>query len=352
MFIGWLQTLMLSGLIAMGLCYLVLITKPLHIRVTGDLGGSGAQKLHVDLVPRVGGVAVVFAMVASVLMGEFSQEIFTLFVALLPCFLFGLAEDLTKKVSPLMRYIATAISALIFCVTFDVTIHGVGVYGLDWLFSYSIPSLIFTVFAVGSVAHAFNLIDGQNGLCSGSTIIAMLALAAVADANSLVDQKYLALLCAAANAGFLMFNYPYGKIFLGDAGAYINGALTGVLVVWIIHLAPSISPWFAVSVLIYPVWETLFSIWRRKRSGKALSEPDNEHLHSLIFRGSQRRTITLMSMSSAPKLWFAYTVTCVLAVQFYSSTPIQVANIIGFILVYQVGYRKAKKNLNHVSMEA
>lgn len=346
MVLGLLQTLLLCGLVSITLCYLVLVTKPAHIAITGDMGGSGAQKLHTSVVPRVGGVAVVGAMAAGAVFGRVSSDVLMLCYALLPCFVFGLAEDLTKKISPFVRYIATSVSALIFCLTFDVYIRSVGVYGVDWLFGVPAIAVLFTVFAVGSIAHAFNLIDGQNGLCSGSTIIAMLALAAVAEANSLDDQMSLALLCAIANAGFLMFNYPYGKIFLGDAGAYINGALTGILAVWIVHLAPNISPWFAVSVLIYPVWETLFSIWRRKRSGKALSEPDNEHLHSLIFRGYQRRTVTLMTRSSAPKLWLAYAVVCSVAVLFNSNTAIQVVNILVFILIYQIGYRQARKKLN------
>ncbi|MGH8522317.1 MAG: hypothetical protein ACREU9_13060 [Gammaproteobacteria bacterium] len=76
------------------------------------------------------------------------------------------------------------------------------------------------------------------------------------------------------NVGFLLRNYPRGKVFLGDAGAYFIGFMYAQLSIQLVARNAGISPWFVVALAAYPIVETLFSIYRRKIV-RALSFYDN-----------------------------------------------------------------------------
>lgn len=326
------------------LCLLVIKTKDRHIHLTGDTGRGGPQKLHTDVVPRVGGVAVIIGILVggALLSTQESSGMWKVALVLMPCFMAGLLEDITKRVTPAQRYIATAISAGLFCWVCNVWITSVGLPWVDLLFEYTVFAVLFTVFAIGSIAHAFNLIDGQNGLCSGTSIIACLCISTVSYDVGAYNTMWLSGLCAAANIGFLVYNYPFGRIFLGDAGAYVNGALIGILLVWLTSTHDSVSPWFALAVLIYPVWETFFSMARRMHSGQSISEPDSEHLHSLMFKNA-RRTESFLSKSSAPKIWVGYAISCWLSLAFYKSTGAQMLICLCFIILYLFAYSAVKR---------
>jgi UDP-GlcNAc:undecaprenyl-phosphate GlcNAc-1-phosphate transferase len=82
---------------------------------------------------------------------------------------------------------------------------------------------------------------------------------------------------------FLIINYPYGKIFLGDLGAYSLGLIISMLTIVLFGRHPEISPWGAVLILIYPFTEIVFSLSRRILNGVSIYRPDTSHLHLKIF---------------------------------------------------------------------
>jgi UDP-N-acetylmuramyl pentapeptide phosphotransferase/UDP-N-acetylglucosamine-1-phosphate transferase len=93
------------------------------------------------------------------------------------------------------------------------------------------------------------------------------------------------LIVLGAIGGFFIWNYPRGLIFLGDGGAYLIGFLIACLSIMLVQRNPNVSPWFALLVNAYPIFETLFTIWRRKvHQGKNPGLPDGAHFHSLIYR--------------------------------------------------------------------
>ena len=110
------------------------------------------------------------------------------------------------------------------------------------------------------------------------------------------DSTVLAASCvlAASIAGFLTLNYPRGRIFLGDGGAYLVGFFLAELSVLLVHRNSEVSPWFPLFLLAYPIWETLFSMYRRKNRGRSTNEADCLHLHTLVYhrivKGHGRRS--------------------------------------------------------------
>jgi UDP-N-acetylmuramyl pentapeptide phosphotransferase/UDP-N-acetylglucosamine-1-phosphate transferase len=317
-------------------------------RVAGDFDLSGPQKFHARAVPRIGGLGIVLGVVAgcAVLAWRLPQTTVWagLFLACaLPTFGAGIAEDLTKSQSPRRRLFFTAVSAAMAVWLVQATIQRTDIPGLDWLVGFPLGALVVTIFVVAGVANAVNIIDGFNGLASMCVVIMLIGLAYVAFA---VDDRLIALLALAgigAVLGFFVWNFPAGLVFLGDGGAYFLGFYVAELAILLLHRNPGVSPMFPLLLCIYPVFETLFSIYRRKwLRGAPVGMPDGAHLHSLIYRRFMRwaagersaRELTRRNSMTSPYLWMLCSMSVVPAVLWYDSTAIQAAVIVLFGLSY------------------
>ena len=158
--------------------------------------------------------------------------------------------------------------------------------GVDWLLTFWLGSLGVSVLAVAGIANAVNIIDGLNGLASMCVILMLAALAYV---GFQVDDRLIATVALAgigAVLGFFLWNYPSGIIFLGDGGAYFLGFFVAELCILLLLRNPGeVSPQFPLLLCFYPVFETVFSIYRRTvLRSQPPSMPDGIHLHSLIYR--------------------------------------------------------------------
>ena len=271
-------------LISLLACVLTVLTKGWHGRYTLD-SFEGVQRAHTQATPRVGGVAVLLGIsCAAPLTDHATRELlYPTLLASSPAFMFGFAEDLTKRVGALQRLLATMASGVLGWYITGESLNSVGVPGLDQLLAWVAFSVIFTAFAVGGVANAVNLIDGYNGMASGFVVIALLAVGSVAAEVGDLALAQTAMLLAAGFLGLLIVNWPLGKLFLGDSGAYLGGFLVAWLCVLLTNRNESVSPFAALLVCVHPVIETIYSLWRRLRSGKHPGQPDTMHLHNMIF---------------------------------------------------------------------
>jgi UDP-N-acetylmuramyl pentapeptide phosphotransferase/UDP-N-acetylglucosamine-1-phosphate transferase len=313
---------------------------------------AGPQKFHSAPVPRIGGVAIVLGLLAagSVLWVRDWQAGATAGLLLLsatPTFIAGLAEDITKRVSPRRRLISTALAAALACVLLDAVITHTAIPGLDTLVAHPLGAFVVTLFVVTGVANAFNIIDGFNGLASMCAVMMLIGLAYVA--FTVGDQwiGLLALASVGAVLGFFIFNFPGGYIFLGDGGAYLLGFVVAELSILLLHRQPTVSPMFPLLLCIYPVFETLFSIYRRKwLRGQPVGAPDGVHLHSLIYRRFLRRATvdetvrdqTLRNSMTSPYLWMLCSLSVVPATLWYDNTAALAAIIVVFGLCYVALY--------------
>ena len=202
----------------------------------------------------------------------------------------GLAEDITKKVGVKARLLATIFSGLIACLLTGYSLGPVELPGIDQLLAYWPISLLVTAFAVGGIANAINIIDGVNGLASGTVMIILTGFAVLSWIAGDSVLLSICLVILGGIGGFFVLNFPLGKIFFGDAGAYTAGFLLAVLAVILPLRNPEISPVCGLLALGYPVIETMVSIHRRTvRQGTNPGQPDRLHLHSLVFRDLARR---------------------------------------------------------------
>lgn len=335
-------------------CWLILATQGIHGNHTQDTLTGGPQKFSPRPVPRVGGIALFLAvLVASATLARFGvlagEEILLLTIAGIPALMGGLLEDLTKRIPVYTRLVFAFVSAAIAFFLLDARIISVDLPYFDVLLATSVGSLLFTMFAVGGMAHAMNIIDGFNGLFGMCALVVLAALGTVA--YGVGDSMVLAGVSVVSGAvvGFLIFNFPQGRLFAGDGGAYFIGFLIAELTVLLIFRNSEVSPWFALAVLVYPVFETLFSMYRKRFvRGRSVGEPDGAHLHMLIYRrlvrwhpGSRSVEHRLARNSlTSPYLWILCALGAAGAVAFWDNTLLLQTGVVVFALVYIWLYRR------------
>jgi UDP-N-acetylmuramyl pentapeptide phosphotransferase/UDP-N-acetylglucosamine-1-phosphate transferase len=309
---------------------------------------SGPQKFHARAVPRVGGIGILVGLVVSLpVLAYDGPETGRLAMGLLACgipaFAAGLVEDFTKRVSPRNRLIATAVSAALAIAFLDSAISRTDIPGLDWLLSFTAVSVLVTVLAVAGIANSVNIIDGFNGLASMCVVIMLGALAYVAYQVGDPVVGAVALAGIGAVLGFFFWNFPAGLIFLGDGGAYFLGFFVAELSILLMVRNAEVSPLFPLLVCIYPVFETLFSIYRRKFiRAVPPSMPDGIHLHSLIYRrvlrwavGDQSaKAMTRRNSMTSPYLWALCMLSVVPASLFWNNSLLMGGFLVLFGLTY------------------
>jgi UDP-N-acetylmuramyl pentapeptide phosphotransferase/UDP-N-acetylglucosamine-1-phosphate transferase len=314
-------------------CLLIIRFQHLHKHVTGDTDLTGVQKFHTKAVPRIGGLPI-FIAIGCALIPRWTNDLNVasfatlLLVSALPCFLTGLLEDLTKKIGAKERLAATMVSAAIAGWFLDAWLTNVQIFGIDWILSIPIISMIFTCFCIAGVANSFNLIDGYHGLSSAVAVIILTALGYVA----FQIKDYPIMVCSLAGigaiVGFLFWNYPRGLIFLGDGGAYLIGFWIAELSLLLVLRNPTVSKWFPLLLCLYPIFETVFTVYRRvvlMRVSPGL--PDASHLHQIIYKrvvrwaigSTEVETLTQRNAITAPYLWLLSSVAVVPAIIFWNN---------------------------------
>lgn len=349
-FDGWLflaSVALISFLVSLG----IVVTKHFHGGLTFDQS-QGVQRSHVDPTPRVGGIAIFLGLGLATLMQLLAQEnphptgMLALMFAGLPAFGFGLAEDLTKSVGVAPRLLATMASALLAWWLTGISIQSVDIPVFDSVLALSFFSVAFTALAVGGVANAINIIDGFHGLAGGVSVVMLTAIAVIALQAGDLQLTFFSGAVAAAIAGFLLINFPLGRLFLGDGGAYLAGFLIGWCAVLLPARNPEISAWTSLLICAYPISETLFSMYRRAKGRLHVGEPDREHLHSLLHHVVVARYGDLHpNLSNAmvsPPLW-AFAMLPAIGAYFFSANPIVLgAAFLLFCVVYGVLYGSVK----------
>ncbi len=234
------------------------------------------QRFHEIPTPRAGGIGIALGLVFLL----FTPLGWNLLISVTLAFLSGIFEDFHRSISPKVRLLLQLVAALsaIWLTNAVVTYLGLGI-----VLPYAV-GVIFSAFAIVGVMNAINIIDGFNGLAAGIVLLILLSFSITAVKVSEMDILQLNAIVAAAVMGFFILNFPKGKIFLGDGGAYLLGFLVALSGIFLAGNYESVSPWYILCVMIYPVWEVIFSIIRKKREGKSPLEPDPYHLHMLINR--------------------------------------------------------------------
>jgi UDP-N-acetylmuramyl pentapeptide phosphotransferase/UDP-N-acetylglucosamine-1-phosphate transferase len=263
----------------------VVFTKSWHGAFSMDTT-YGIQKFHTAPTPRIGGIPIVLALLMAWCKSnvEIQDILAPILIAGMPAFLFGIAEDFTKHISVIQRLLATMASGLLACWITGYSLSRLDLWGFDLLMQFTFFSVIFTAFAVSGLANAINIIDGFNGYASLTCTIAFIGFALIALQVGDQNLAFVSLILAACVWGFFWVNWPFGKLFLGDGGAYFLGFALAWIAVILIERNPNVSAFSALVICIIPITEVLLSIFRRKVRNQHPSIPDRLHFHSILYR--------------------------------------------------------------------
>jgi UDP-GlcNAc:undecaprenyl-phosphate GlcNAc-1-phosphate transferase len=263
--------------------------------VAGRLGAwIGAVDRTKDTpVPRAGGLALVTAAVlALLLLGlvftpvrallRFSQtELSAVYLGALGILALGVIDDIKGLRAPPKFAVEIAIAVGLYAVGVRVaTIWSpFGIVSLNW-----VVGLGFTVLWIVGITNAFNLLDGIDGAAAGAAVFALLAMFVT---SVTLGQPLVALLTVAlagATLGFLPFNFPPAKIYLGDAGALFLGYMLATLALEGATKGPAIVA-IAIPLVAFavPVLDTLIAVVRRAARGAPVFKGDREHLHHRLL---------------------------------------------------------------------
>jgi UDP-N-acetylmuramyl pentapeptide phosphotransferase/UDP-N-acetylglucosamine-1-phosphate transferase len=323
-----------------------------HGRLSSDHDVSGPQKFHSRPVPRIGGLGIFLAVVLGTLGASIAdkfeaQPMWVLIACGGPAFVAGLAEDLVKTLSPRRRLFFTAVSAALAAWALEAVLVRTAIPGVDYLMRMLPFAIALTVFVVAGMANAVNIIDGFNGLASMCVLMMLLAIAYVAFQVGDSFVSMAALILIGAVLGFFVWNFPAGLIFLGDGGAYFLGFVLAELCVLLLHRNPQVSPIFTLLLCAYPIFETIFSIYRKKfLRSMSPGVPDGVHLHMLVYKRlmrlmvgktSDRRQAVRNSMTS-PYLWVLCLLSVIPAVLWWNNTAVLTVFLILFMVSYVLLY--------------
>ncbi|MCX6853653.1 MAG: MraY family glycosyltransferase [Verrucomicrobia bacterium] len=261
---------------------------------------DGRRKQHEKPIPRLGGLPIFIALAVcisvSLWLGRMRlDEWGALLLCNLLMFLVGFLDDLKPlgaKVK-LMGQIGVSLILYSLGVSIDILSNPFGAGGLmlGW---WSLPLTLFWLVAIPNI---INLIDGMDGLAGGFGLFLSLTLAFVGYVSIKPDVMLISIIMAGALSGFLFFNFPPAKIFLGDGGAYLIGFFVASVSLTSSNKGSVIAALLVIVIALgVPILDTAFAILRRSIRGVPIFSADAEHIHHrLILLGySKGRALVAM----------------------------------------------------------
>jgi len=258
------------------------------------------RKIHTSTIPHVGGIGMVLGSLGSLaaLLVVFPSAGAAvpglLLKILLPVGMIvalGLTDD-TKNLKAGQKLAVQTLASIIVAISGIHLLTGIPVFD-----SHLIFVILLTTFYLVGVSSAVNLIDGHDGLAAGVVCISAGAFGVTALVLGSPVLVCVSLALAGACVGFLLYNFPPGKIFMGDTGSLYLGIMLGILACSITMLQPGINTFFGVCLILsVPMLDALLAIARRLTLRRPLFEADCLYIHHVLrsFGFSPRQTLVII----------------------------------------------------------
>lgn len=246
---------------------------------------SAVQSMHTKPTLRLAGIAIFVSVFITDALFELGSELLrTILLSSLPLLALGLLEDIGIYQSPSRRLVSSIVAGSVFMAITGTYLQNPGTFLLDALFEYRVIAVFFTLFITSGIVNSFNLIDGLNGLSGSVALVTTAGIAAISYDAGLNHIMLSATVICGAVIGFMVLNFPFGKIFLGDSGAYGIGFMLSWMSLEVLMEAPEISPWAMLMIFFWPIADTTLTISRRIMSGRPVGQPDRLHFHQVVMR--------------------------------------------------------------------
>jgi len=264
------MTPVLAPLLAGSLCAAATPGVIRWLRQTNTLDVPNARSSHVLSIPRGGGVSVMLSVVVSVfIVGAAGTTARGLLVVAVALGVVGLLDD-RHGLKPMSRLVFQFVMAA--GISFIVSrVAGAGA-----------PVIILAAVFLVYMVNAFNFMDGINGISGLHGLLFSMVLATQFLLLDELDLSLIALSLAGACAGFLPYNFPKARVFLGDVGSYFVGGLTSGLAM--LAIAHGANWAITLSVFGYYILDTSFTLVVRIAGRKNILEAHRDHAYQLLIR--------------------------------------------------------------------
>lgn len=332
-------------IIAFAVSYLVV---PLSIKFAKkynimDNPKQDNRRVHKVATPRVGGMAIVAGMAASVLVyylitlftdNTVDKRYFGYILGGIIIVGMGFVDDM-KNLRPLYKFLFQLLAGMVIYV-FGISIAGIKIpFIYPEMIDFGIWSFPITLLWVLGITNAVNLIDGLDGLAAGISAIASVSLLMIFAINGApMEAIIIAIALVGSTLGFLPYNFNPAKTFMGDTGSNFLGYTLSTIS--IMGMAKGYTVLAIVAPLIVvgvPVFDMLFAVVRRLAHHQKITTPDKGHIHHRLLKHgfSQKQAVLIL-----------YTLTSILgiiAVTLVSGRVIQgVLCVIIVLLIWVIGY--------------
>lgn len=305
-----------------------LVSMPIIISICKKAGlydYSDERKIHSGNIPRLGGIGIFLGFsIAACLYLVFSKSIdakssLPILIAGCIIFVFAIVDDILN-LHAIIKLIVQLVAVGI------VTLHG---YRFTQIFNWVLPlpvSLILTYGWILGVINAYNLIDGLDGLCGSLSITTVTTLGVVylLSGNS---EFGLCFILAGAIFGFLCFNWPPAKLFMGDNGSQFLGFMIATIPLYTTGDVFEYNKFLIMIILTaFPVFDTIAAIWRRIRDKRSIMSADRSHLHhKLLNIGYTKKTALYLIVFIQILLCFTVIISYTLGTEKGSALLLEVA---------------------------
>lgn len=253
------------------------------------------RSVHKKPTPLLGGIAIFLSFLFGfILFGNQNPLMISILIASFLILLLGIFDDI-KPIKARYKFVIHILVALIVVFYGGLKLTHVDIFGLSLNFKWMSPYI--TILIIAGIINAVNLIDGLDGLCAGISSIYFLTIGVIA----LILNKFngldiiLSFIMLGSTLGFLVFNFPPAKIFMGDTGSTFLGLMISVIMLLGFKTVTLTSLLIPLVLLILPITDTLFAIIRRALNKKPIGQADKEHIHHQLLKHlSTRKTILVI----------------------------------------------------------
>ena len=253
------------------------------------------RRVHKKPTPLLGGIAIFLSFLFGfILFGNQNPLMISILIASFLILLLGIFDDI-KPIKARYKFVIHILVALIVVFYGGLKLTHVDIFSLSLNFKWMSPYI--TILIIVGIINAVNLIDGLDGLCAGISSIYFLTIGVIA----LILNKFngldiiLSFIMLGSTLGFLVFNFPPAKIFMGDTGSTFLGLMISVIMLLGFKTVTLTSLLIPLVLLILPITDTLFAIIRRALNKKPIGQADKEHIHHQLLKHlSTRKTILVI----------------------------------------------------------
>ncbi|MFZ3131732.1 MAG: MraY family glycosyltransferase [Desulfosporosinus sp.] len=282
------------------------IATPVSMKMAGRWGAiayPGGRHVHTKQIPCLGGLAIYAAFwSASLIMQVWDQQMSGLFLGSTLILGVGIWDDI-RGMRPLVKFFWQIVAAAVL-LGFNFSMNKISLPFINYDINFEQLGLgaigfILMLFWVVGLVNTVNVSDGLDGLAAGICFVAALLLFWSANqiAQPTVAPAHLTLALAGALLGFLFFNFPPARVFMGDSGSMFLGYIIGgISIMGLLKTATVLGLVFPLLVLGMPVTDLTFAIIRRKLRGQSVATADRGHLHHRLLDAGLTQRSAVLSM--------------------------------------------------------